>query len=181
VSAAGNPAAELVGPVQVIVVGFGDDRFTGDILPELARLREQDVIRLIDLLFVRKDAGGNLEVLEHSDLGRDELMDFGALVGALVGLGAGDEDTAERMAIAGAAELEDGRLFDDDDVWYLSDAVPPGTAAAIALIEHRWAIPLRERIRAAGGVALADEWIHPEDLVAVGVDVAAASRAGDGA
>jgi uncharacterized membrane protein len=173
-SAAEKPGAGVIGPVQVLVVGFGDDRFTGEILPELERLREEDLIRLIDLLFVAKDESGNVAVLEQSDLSRGEMMEFGALVGALVGFGAGGEEEAERAAVAGAAEFEDGRMFDDAEVWYLADAVPDGTSAAIALIEHRWAIPLRDKIRAAGGVPLADQWIHPEDLIAIGLAAAEA-------
>lgn len=167
-------APMVVGPVQVLVVGFGEDRFTGEIIPELERLREHDVIRMIDLLLVHKDEGGDLTVLEHSDLNREERMEFGAFVGALVGFGAGGEDEAEEAAIAGAAEFESAQMFDDADVWYLADAIPEGTSAAIALIEHRWAIPLREKIRAAGGVPLADQWVHPEDLVAIGLAAAEA-------
>jgi hypothetical protein len=56
-----------------------------------------------------------------------------------------------------------------ENSWYVDDAIPPGTAAAIALIEHRWAIPLREAIQDAGGFHLADAWVHPMDLVAVGL------------
>jgi len=156
------------GPVQMLVVGFDTDEFTGKIREELKRLNEQDVVRVIDLLAVRKSEDGELEVLQESDLTQDEAMEFGALIGALVGFGAGGEDEATIAAVAGAAELEDGHVFDDAEVWYLGDAIPPGTAAAIALLEHRWAIPLRDKIIEAGGVALADEWIHPRDLIAVG-------------
>jgi len=94
-------------------------------------------------------------------------------VGALVGFGADDEEGAEFGAIAGAAELEDGHLFDDAAVWYLGDAIPEGTAAAVALLEHRWAIPLRDKIAQAGGITLSDAWIHPADLVAAGALAAA--------
>ena len=156
------------GPVQMLVVGFDTDEFTGKIREELKRLKEQDVVRVIDLLAVRKSQDGELEILQESDLTQDEATEFGALIGALVGFGAGGEEEATIAAAAGAAELEDGHVFDDAEVWYLGDAIPPGTAAAIALLEHRWAIPLRDKIIEAGGVALADEWIHPRDLVAVG-------------
>ena len=64
--------------------------------------------------------------------------------------------------------LEDGHVF-DEDVWYVDDAIPNGTAAAVALLEHRWAIPLRDGIRNAGGFHLADAWIHPADLVGIGL------------
>ena len=57
----------------------------------------------------------------------------------------------------------------DEDVWYVDDAIPNGTAAAVALLEHRWAIPLRDGIRSAGGFHLADAWIHPADLVGIGL------------
>ena len=156
------------GPVQMLVVGFDSDEFTGKIREELQRLKEHDIVRVIDLLAVRKSEDGELEILQESDLTQDEAVEFGALIGALVGFGAGGEEEATIAAVAGAAELEDGHVFDDSEVWYLGDAIPPGTAAAIALLEHRWAIPLRDKIIEAGGVALADEWIHPRDLIAVG-------------
>jgi uncharacterized membrane protein len=158
-----------LGPVQMLVVGFEGDNFTGEIRKELKRLKENEVIRLIDLLLVKKNADGELEVLQQSDLNQEEAEEFGAIVGALVGFGMGGEEEAERAAIAGANELEDGHLFDEAAVWYLGDAIPEGTAAAVALIEHRWAIPLRDMIAKAGGVTLADEWIHVKDLLAVGL------------
>jgi uncharacterized membrane protein len=156
------------GPVQMLVVGFDTDEFTGKIREELKRLKDADVVRVIDLLAVRKSEDGELEILQESDLTKDEATEFGALIGALVGFGQGGEEEATIAAVAGAAELEDGHVFDDAEVWYLGDAIPPGSAAAIALLEHRWAIPLRDKIIEAGGVALADEWIHPRDLIAVG-------------
>jgi uncharacterized membrane protein len=158
-----------LGPVQMLVVGFDNDNFTGEIRAELARLKENDIVRLIDLLLVRKNDDGEIEAIQQSDLSQEEAERFGAIVGALVGFGEGGEEGAERGAIAGAAELEDGHVFDDDAVWYLGDAIPQGTAAAVALLEHRWAIPLRDMIAKAGGVTLADEWVHAADLMAVGL------------
>jgi hypothetical protein len=92
---------------------------------------------------------------------------MGAIAGALVGLGAGD---LEAGAEAGAAEGADGHLIPDEEAWFVADTIPNGSAAAILLLEHRWAIPFRDAIVNAGGIALADEWIHPADLVAVGVE-----------
>ena len=158
-----------LGPVQMLVVGFEGDNFSGEIREELERLKEHDIVRLIDLLLVKKTNDGEIEVLQTSDLDQDEAEEFGAIVGALVGFGAGGEEEAERGALAGATELEDGHVFDDDAVWYLSDAIPDGTAAAVALLEHRWAIPLRDKIAQAGGVTLSDAWIHAADLVAIGL------------
>jgi uncharacterized membrane protein len=157
------------GPVQILVIGFDDPEFKGDIRAELERLREHDVVRLIDLLVVRKDDDGNIEKLQQSDLSQEELEDFGAMVGALIGVGADGEEGAEAGAVLGAAAMEGGHVFDSEDTWYVDDAIPPGTAAAVALLEHRWAIGLRDAIRDAGGFHLADAWIHPADLVAIGV------------
>ena len=158
------------GPVQMLVLGFDRVSFDGTIMPELERLKDADVIRLIDLMFVRKH-DGELETIQTSDLNADEAEEFGALIGALIGAGAGEEDLEGAMA-AGAAEMADGHLIDEGDVWYVTDAIPDGTSAAIALIEHRWAIPLRDKILAADGIVLADEWIHPKDLLALGAAVA---------
>jgi uncharacterized membrane protein len=162
-----------IGPVQMLVLGFEDPKFTGEILAELQRLKEQDIVRLIDAMAVRKNDAGELEMLQISDLSTEEAEEFGATVGALIGLGADGEEGAEAGAVAGAEALEDGHVFNEDEVWYVADSIPNGTAAAIALIEHRWAIPLRDRIAGAGGFVLADEWIHMQDLVAVGLLAAA--------
>ena len=157
-----------MGPVQLLVVGFQDGESKGEILAELDRLRENDIVRLIDLVVVRKDADGKVEKILRSDLSPEEAVEFGAIVGALIGFGAAGEEGAELGAIEGAAALEDGHVF-DEEVWYVDDAIPNGTAAAVALLEHRWAIPLRDGIRNAGGFHLADAWIHPADLVGIGI------------
>jgi uncharacterized membrane protein len=162
-----------LGPVQMLVVGFQTDSLSGKVLEELTRLREADIVRLVDLLVVAKDDAGDLAVVQASDLTQEESMEYGALVGALVGLGTGDEETMEAAAVAGAAAGADGHLLDDSEAWYVADAIPAGTTAAIALLEHRWAIPFRDAIVGQGGIVLADEWIHAADLVAVGAIAAA--------
>jgi uncharacterized membrane protein len=166
----------IMGPVQMLVLGFEGDHFTGEILPELRRLKDADVIRMVDLLAVRKDAEGELDVLHVSDLSPEEALEFGALAGALIGLGTGSEEGVAAGAELGAAALADGHAIGDEEVWHVADAIPPGSAAAIALLEHRWAIPLRDAIVRAGGHALADEWIHAADLVAAGQAVAAGAE-----
>jgi len=162
------------GPVQLLVLGFDRTSFDGTIMPELERLKEADIVRLIDLMIVR-NVNGELEAVQTSDLSKSEAEDFGAIVGGLIGAGRGDEELESAMG-AGAAELSDGHLFDDADVWYVADAIPEGKTAAVALIEHRWAIPLRDKIMAADGVVLADEWVHPADLVAIGAKAAEAAH-----
>ena len=158
-----------VGPVQILVIGFNEPDFRGQIRAELDRLRESDVVRLIDAIVVTKDDDGNLERMQLSDLTPEEAEEFGAMAGALIGFGfGGDEESMEAGAAMGAAAGEDGHIL-DEDIWYVDDAIPNGSAAAIALIEHRWAIPLREAINSAGGFHLADAWVHPTDLIAIGL------------
>lgn len=149
------------------MIGFEQPEPTGEIRAELDRLREGDVIRLVDLLVIRKDEQGNVERFHHTDLSPEENEELGATVGALIGFGAAGEEGAEAGAELGADAVAGG--IDLTAGWYVDDAIPNGSAAAIALVEHRWAIPLRERIRDAGGALLADAWIHPADLVAVGM------------
>ena len=157
-----------IGPVQLLVVGFGQGEFHGKIRAELERLRDSETVRVIDLLAIRKDADGNIERLQLSDLSEDEAMELGAIAGALIGLGAGGEEGAELGAELGAEQAQDGDFL-PHDIWYIDDVLPNNSAAAVALIEHRWAIGLRDAIREEGGFHLADAWIHPLDLVAIGL------------
>ncbi len=158
-----------MGPVQLLVVSFDKPDFSGEILAELSRLRDNEVIRLIDALAVVKNLDGNLAVLQWSDLSIEEAEGLGATVGALLGLGVGGEDAVEAGAIAGRQAGSDGHLLDESEVWDVADAIEPGNAAAIALIEHVWAVPLRAAIAKAGGIAVSDEWVHPLDLVEIGL------------
>ena len=161
-----------IGPVQLLVVSFDEPHFTGEIVEELRRLRESDVIRLIDALVVQKNADGSLAAVQWSDLSIDESQDLGAMVGALIGVGLAGEDGMAAGALAGFEAGADGHLIDDDQVWNVADSIPNGSAAAVALIEHLWAAPLRDAIARAGGVA-SGEWVHPLDLVEIGLTEAA--------
>lgn len=160
-------AAEY-GPMQIIVLGFENPDPQGEILAELERLRKLEVIRLADLVVVAKSNDGDLGQVQASDLTVDQSAELGAIAGALVGFGAAGEEGARAGAALGAEAAVDGGML-GEAVWSVADVVPPGSMAAVALLEHRWAIPLRGAVRRAGGVALADAWIHPEDLVLYGV------------
>lgn len=163
------PLGMSLGPVQMLVLEFDRERVTGQILPELRRLAEAGTIRVLDLLIVTRHAGtGDLEITEKTDLSDDEFERLEPLIAALVGLGSGGEHATVRGAVDGVAE--------GLDAWYLADRIPAGSTAAVFLIEHLWAIPLRDAISRAGGIALADEWVHPADLVAVGMAGAAGER-----
>jgi uncharacterized membrane protein len=159
------------GPVQLLVLGFDNPDFQGEIVAELDRLKEGDLVRVIDGIAVHKDAEGEVHVIQRSDLSDDEAVQFGAIVGALVGLGAGGVEGAEAGAEAGAAAALEERAEGqgDDTDWDVLEEIPPGTAAAVILLEHRWATPLRDAVRKANGYPISDGWVHPEDLVAIGM------------
>jgi uncharacterized membrane protein len=156
------------GPMQLLVIGFDGGEFRGEIAAELKRLREHDVVRLVDALAVTKDDDGRVTTMETTDLSHDEAEELGALVGALIGYGAEGEDGAVAGALAGAAAAESIAQPLHDDVWYIADEIPRGTSAIVAVIEHRWALGLRDAVGRAGGHALAEAWLHPSDLVRVG-------------
>jgi uncharacterized membrane protein len=166
-----------IGPVQLLVLGFKHPDFTGEIREELDRLRDNDLIRVIDALGVRKDADGNVQTLHASQLSGDEQAAFGALIGGLIGLGAAGEEGFELGAERGASAVEErGGVFNEETAWDVLAEIPEDSAAALILLEHRWAIPLRDAIAREGGMRLASEFISPLDLVAVGlVDAAEAA------
>jgi len=158
-----------IGPVQLIVLGFDHPNFQGEVKAELQRLRDTDAIRVIDALAVFKDAAGEIEIEHLSNLSRDEAIELGSVVGALVGLGVDGEEGAEVGAEVGAEAGSDGiNVFTSEDAWDVVDEIPNNSAAALLLIEHNWAVPLRDAIGRAGGFRISDGFISPLDLVAVG-------------
>ena len=158
-----------IGPVQLIVLGFDHPNFHGEVKTELQRLRDSDAIRVIDALAVFKDDAGEIEIEHLSNMSRDEAVELGSVVGALVGLGVDGEEGAELGAMAGAEAGSQGiSVFTSEDAWDVIDEIPNNSAAALLLIEHHWAVPLRDAIARAGGFRISDGFINPLDLVAVG-------------
>ena len=125
-------------PVQVLVVEFDEPSLSGEVLAEFDRLRDEGVVRLVDVLLIRRLAGGTFETLDPPP-GSDP--DLGRIVAEVLG---GEDDEP------------------DGDTWSLADAVPPGGIAAVALIEHLWAEPVVDAIGRAGGRPLAEMWLPPE-------------------
>ena len=167
-----------IGPVQLLVLGFKHPDFQGEIRDQLDRLRDNDLVRVIDALGVRKDAGGEVEVLHDSQLSADQQQAFGALVGGLIGLGAAGEEGFELGAERGAeAVAERGGVFSEEEAWDVLAEIPEDSAGLLVLLEHRWAIGLRDAIARAGGMRLASEFISPLDLVAIGLVSAAEAEA----
>ena len=167
-----------IGPVQLLVLGFDKPDFRGEIIDELERLRESDTVRVIDALVVFKDAEGDVAVLKGSQLSKDEAQEFGAVVGGLVGLGFAGEEGMEVGATAGAEAASGGvDVFDEEEAWDVLEELPNDAAAALILLEHRWAIPLRDAMVRAGGFPIAGSFISPLDLVEVGLVAAEEAEA----
>jgi uncharacterized membrane protein len=160
-----------IGPVQLIVLGFEHPDFHGEVIEELEKLRESDTVRVIDSLAVYKDAEGEIEVMHLSNLTNEEAIELGSKVAALIGLGIEGEEGMEAGAKAGAeAVAEDGmHVFSDELAWDVLDDIPNDSAAALLLIEHHWAVPLRDAIARAGGFRVSDGMISPLDLVHIGL------------
>ena len=160
-----------IGPVQLIVLGFSHPNFHGEIINELERLRESDTVRVIDSLAVYKTADGELEVEHLSNLSEQEAIELGSKVGALIGLGIEGEEGMEAGAAAGAeqAAAEGVNVFGGAEDWDVLDDIPNDSAAALILLEHHWAVPLRDAIARAGGFRLSDGFIRPLDLVEIGL------------
>jgi uncharacterized membrane protein len=161
-----------IGPVQLIVLGFNHPDFHGEVIAELERLRESDTIRVIDALAVYKDADGALEVEHLSNLTQDEAIELGSKIGALIGLGIEGEEGMEAGAVAGAEEVAAAggvHVFTEEEGWDVLQDIPNDSAAALILIEHHWAVPLRDAVFRAGGFRISDAFISPLDLVEIGL------------
>ena len=159
-----------IGPVQLIVLGFRNPEFHGEIIAELERLRESDTVRVIDSLAVYKDSEGQFEIEHLSNLSAEEAIELGSKVGALIGLGIEGEEGFEAGAEAGAEAAADGiQVFDDEEAWDVLEQIPNDSAAALILLEHHWAVGLRDAVVRAGGFRVADGFISPLDLVEIGL------------
>ena len=153
-----------IGPVQLLVLGFDHPDFRGEIIEALTRLQESRTVRVIDSLAVYKDADGEIEVQHLSTMPDDEADELGRLVRALVGLGIEGEDDFD-----GDVDVDSDDVFSEEDGWDVVQDIPDDTAAALVLIEHQWAVPLRDAIVRAGGFRISDGFISPLDLLEIGL------------
>ena len=126
-----------LGPLEYLVVGFEGNRFTGQILSELRAARDKGIIRIIDLLLIMKDENGDITAMEMSDLSSEEAEQFGPIAGDLL------------------------QVFEPDDVEAAANQIPNNSSAGLLLIEHSWAVGLKEAILNAGGIPLAGGLVAP--------------------
>ena len=167
-----------VGPIQLIAFGFEEFEPTGKILAALEDAVSTGAIRVVDLQFVGKDAQGNVTAAEMSGLSPDEEIEFGAVIGGLLGAGMAGEEGAAIGAMEGAlAAAEHSYGMTVSDVQEIAAGLRPGDAAALLMIEHTWAIDFRDAVREAGGLVLGQGFLTAETLLLVGAELEAQAQA----
>ena len=137
----------MTGPVQILVIGLDEPTFSGEVVAEFARLRQAGTVRLLDVVLIRRADDGTFETLP---LPASAPAGMGQLAARLLGNPDSDVVSAEQAVTGGT--------------WSLADAIPAGADAAVAVIEHLWATPLREALHRAGGTTLEETWLAPEDV-----------------
>jgi hypothetical protein len=145
-----------LGPVDWIVIEFPGSRFNGQIAPALNDLVERGLVRVLDLLVLKKDGDGSLEAFELADLDDSELGELRSY------------------------EAELAMLLSEDDVTAIAAAIEPGSSAAVLVWENSWAAPFASAIRRSGGQLVASGRIPVQALLAaIEADVDAASPSDD--
>ena len=137
-----TPEIDELGPVDWIVVEFPGSTFNGEIAPALQSLVERDIVRVLDLLIMKKDDDGSLEAFEIADLDDSELGEFRAFEDQLA------------------------HLLSEEDVENLANAMEPGTTAAVLVWENTWAVPFASAVRHNGGQLVASGRIPIQALLA---------------
>jgi hypothetical protein len=145
---------DQMGPVDYLVVAFPTDRMTGEAFPMLIDLVDRGIIRILDLVFLRKDHDGSVTTLTQVDLDRMKILEAALFEGATSG------------------------LLDADDVAEAAAALDPGTAAAVLVYENVWATPFAAALRRSGGQLVASGHIPVQALVAALDAIEAEERAG---
>lgn len=145
-----STAENAIGPVEMMLIGFPDNRFDGSIMPALGELTESGMVRLIDLIVVTKDGDGNVTAVELDDLDENQAAAFDVL----------DGEVAE--------------LFSDEDLLIAGERLEPNSTAALVLWENSWASKLNSAIGEAGGEVLMHDQI-PAEIVAMAMDSQGAS------
>lgn len=124
-----------LGPIELIVVKFPGSQFTGGLIPALRELVERETIRIVDILLVRKDAQGAVNLFEISDLVGDEYTIFDPIVSEVAG------------------------LLTEDDVQDLTHGLENNSHAALMLFENTWATRFRDAVLDAKGELVLSERI----------------------
>ena len=155
----------MLGPLQLIVIGFDEDKYARDIILELKSLRKAKTILLFDLLYLFKHEDGTIDAKEVSDLQDEEQREFGTLVRSLLGLAARDVEHMDAEAVAETLEAADDSFgLSDSEIQYVADQIPNNSSAIFVIFEHAWARPLKEAMIRTGGYVRAQGIIDPDTL-----------------
>ncbi len=171
------------GPIQIFTFGFpSTEALEGRIAEELIKLSDAGIIRVIDALAVIAD-GDEVDIMRVSDLDDEQREELGMQVGALMGLGAAGLEGFIAGAAAGAEIADEGgfglvEAIGEDFI----EELPDGAAALLLIVEHTWAVPLRDAVVDAGGILMGNQWLGAQDLVAMGaaLGLAEAEREAEG-
>jgi hypothetical protein len=131
-----------MGPIDYLVVEFSGDRLTGEGLPLLVDLVDRDIIRILDLVFVKREMDGSITGLVVADLDHDGELDLSIFSGAASG------------------------LLDQGDISEAASVLEPGCAAGILVYENRWAAPFASALRRGGGQLVASGRIPVQAVLA---------------
>ena len=141
-----------IGPLEYLVIGLQDGRFTSDILPELTAVQQQGFLRVVDLLFVSKAADDTVSVQEVSELSEEEQYAY--------------TDMVEHL----------GGLLTAEDIGRLVEQMPADSKAVILLLEHLWTLKLAQAIHRAGGVIYIGGMVSPDTLSRVSTELFTMSK-----
>jgi len=155
----------MLGPLQLTVVGFDEDKYARPIILEIKNLRKSKTIRLFDLLYLFKHPDGTFEAKEASDLAEEEQREFGSVIKSLIGLSAGDIEHVGADDVADTLDnMDSGYGLSDAELQAVADQMPNGSSAIFVLFEHAWARGVKEAMIAAGGKLHAQGILNPETL-----------------
>ena len=140
-----------LGPLEYTVIGFRKGTFDGSIAREIGKVVDQNVIRIVDIVMIDRDAQGNAAIIEV-DASEDPAFESFAPI------------LANRMG-----------LFTPEDVETIAETLPPETSALAILFEHRWAEDIKDAIANAGGFLVARALIPPEVLEEVSAELEAST------
>jgi uncharacterized membrane protein len=167
------------GPIQILVIGFTRDDFTNKILPILRVLDETTYIKIIDILFGKKDIRGNIFAIAEDELTLKEAERFGSVAGTLIGLGLTQGERSEPSSPGDLAFAENDFGFNIEEIERVIEKIPNNSSFAIVLIEQCWTIEFKDNITKAGGKLLAQGQVSPLSLANVEAEIAATTGSPD--
>jgi hypothetical protein len=167
-----------IGPIQFLAILFKEYQPDKGILAALQRAAASGAIRLIDLQFLHKDQAGKITTMEMSGLSSAEAAEFGSVISGLLDAGAASRGGAvEGTLSATLAAVEASYGLGLGDIQAVADQILPGSAAALAVIEHTWAIDFAKAVGQAGGKMAAQGFLTRQAVMKVGEELEALAEA----